>query len=105
MANATWKDHERRTARALGGVRLTPTGKAQPDVVTDWLTIECKHRAELPAWLLNAVNQARRFADAQRLGIVVLHGKGRRDSLVVLSLADFREWFGELGSVADVPGE
>jgi hypothetical protein len=103
MPNATWKDVERRTAKALGGIRVGPVGYQSPDVLTDWLAIECKHRQTLPRWLLDAVNKIRWQAKPHRLGIVVVHGKGQRDSLVVMSLADFREWFADLGSIANIP--
>lgn len=91
---AAWKAHERRTAAALGGVRLGATGAANPDVVTDWLAVECKHRARLPAWLVSALAKVRGQARAEQLGIVVLHQSGARDALVVLSLKDFQDWFG-----------
>lgn len=91
--NATWKQHERRTARALGGLRTGPTGKAGPDVVTPWLAVECKHRAALPAWLTGALARIRSQAGGARLGVVVLHEKGARDSIVCMSLRDFRDWF------------
>ena len=91
--SATWKQVERRTATALGGRRLGATGAANPDVLTSWAAIECKHRQTLPRWLTGALAKVREQAGADRLGIVVLHEARRHDSLVVLSLADFRAWF------------
>lgn len=98
MPNATWKQHERRTARALGGVRLGPTGTATPDVVTPWLAVECKHRRQLPGWIAGALAKVRGQAGVDRLGVVVAHEHGGRDSWVILSLADFRAWFGSEGA-------
>ena len=95
--SATWKAVERRTAAALGGRRLGATGAANPDVLAPGLAIECKHRQRLPAWLVGALKQIREQAQPGELGLVVLHESGAHDSLVVLSLADFRErWGGDL---------
>lgn len=89
-----WKDHERRIAAALGGQRLGATGASNPDVLTGWLAVECKHRAKLPDWLTGALGKVRVQAGQDRLGVVVLHQAGARDSVVMLSLKDFRDWFG-----------
>lgn len=99
MANATWKQHERRVAQALGGRRIGPTGRQGPDVDAGWLVAECKHRAALPAWIATALARVRGQAGPQRLGVVVAHERGARDSWVIVSLADWRDWFGS------VPGE
>lgn len=99
MSNA-WKAHERRTARALGGQRAGATGKGGEDVVgVPWLTIECKERQHLPAWLTGAMRQAVGYAaqkPSDTLPIVVLHEKGKRsdDDLVVMRRQDFIEWYG-----------
>ncbi len=84
-----WKDHERRTAAALGGRRLGATGAANEDVAVPGLAVECKHRESLPAWLTGALSKVRQQAGPDRVGVVVLHEKGKRDSLVVLALSDF----------------
>lgn len=91
---ATWKDHEKRTAATLGGQRLGATGASNPDVLTAWLAVECKHRAKLPDWMTGALSKVRLQAGGERLGVVVLHQSGSRDSVVMLSLKDFRDWFG-----------
>jgi len=50
---------------------------------------------------VGALKQIREQAQPGELGLVVLHESGARDSLVVLSLADFRErWGGDLAEVA-----
>ena len=97
MADATWKQNERRVAKKLGGRRIGNTGKPTPDVITGWLAVEVKHRGRLPVWLKDALAQAKRNAGEGRLPLVVLHEKYARDSLVVLTLSDFADWFGWAG--------
>ena len=89
-----YKQTERRVARVLGGRRTGHTGKA--DVTAGWLVAECKHRKKLPAWLKDAIAQAKRNAGVSQLGVVVLHEHGQRGDrdIVCLSLADWLEWFG-----------
>lgn len=92
-----WKEAERRVARKLGGVRTGNRGIASADVTSEWLSIEVKYRAKLPAWLERAMAQAENAASEGQLPLVVLHRKGQRsdNDLVVLRLGDFTEWFGE----------
>jgi hypothetical protein len=99
MPDRAWKQTERRTAAILGGRRVPTTGRQRgdaPDVEHPWLSVECKHRKRLPAWLLDAMDQARAAARSDQLPCTVLHEAGRRhaDSLVLVRLADFVEWFG-----------
>jgi hypothetical protein len=93
---ATWKAHERRTAAALGAVRVGNTGAASPDARSEWLVIECKSRAALPAWIKDAMQQAEAGAGEYQLPIVVLHELGGRalDDLVILRRSEFEAWFG-----------
>ena len=90
-----FKATERVIAKRLGGERHGHLGGA--DVITDWLSVECKHRKALPQWLKDALEQARRNAWGDKLPLVVLHEHGERhdDDLVLLSLADFERWFGK----------
>lgn len=93
---AAWKDLERRVAKLLGGVRAGCTGKQNADVlVGDWLAVECKYRTKLPVWLSGALGQVEKCAGG-RLPIVVLFERGRRtsDSLVLMRLSAFEDWFG-----------
>ncbi len=85
----TWKHTERAIAKRLNGRRLGVTGGATPDVITDLLAVEVKHRKALPEWLKDALTQAERNAD-NRLPLVVLHEAGKRhaDDLVLLRLQD-----------------
>lgn len=99
MSEKTWKSIERRVAAVLGAVRVPVTGRARgsaPDASHPWLAIEIKHRKEVPAWLLDAVDQARASARGEQLPVAVIHPAGRRitDSLVVIRLGDFADWFG-----------
>lgn len=95
----TWKHTERRVAKALGGQRVGNRGTNTEDVSHDWLSVECKHRKEIPAWIKLAMWQARTNAAADKLPVVVLHEAGQRHSenLVVIRMADFQEWFGGNG--------
>ena len=67
----TWKDAERATAAAVGGIRVGNTGGRAADVLSDDLAIEVKTRAVLPGWLTRAVRQAQEAAGG-RLPLVVL---------------------------------
>lgn len=92
-----WKRTERAIARRLGGQRVGVTGRSTADVVTDWLSIEVKHRKELPGWLKDAFGQASIGAGG-RLPIVILHENGQRfsDAIVMMRMADFEDWFGKI---------
>ena len=97
MPDATWKQCERAIAARLGGKRTGPSGRAGPDVTSSWLAVEVKTRRRLPAWLLDALQQARAGCSETRLPLVILHQVGSRhgDDLVLLSLGDFESWFGD----------
>ncbi|GAP11852.1 hypothetical protein BECAL_03046 [Bellilinea caldifistulae] len=85
----TWKHTERAIAKRLNGRRLGATGGATPDVITDRLAVEVKHRKELPGWLKDALAQAVHNA-GERLPQVVLHEAGKRhaDDLILLRMQD-----------------
>lgn len=100
MSDTAWKATERRIAALLGGRRVPVTGRGRgdaPDVQHAWLSIECKHRASVPAWLTDALAQARAAARPDQLPVAVVHQAGDRHdrALVVLTLADFVAWFGD----------
>ncbi len=90
-----FKGTERAIAARLGGQRLGHLGGA--DVVTDWLSVECKHRQTVPAWLKEALAQSRRNAGVSQLSVAIIHEEGQRHDgdLVVMTLADFQDWFGD----------
>lgn len=95
----TFKGVERALAKRLNGQRTGHTGGA--DVVTDWLCVEVKSRATLPQWVRDAIGQAKRNAEIEQLPVAILHQTGQRHDgdLVVMTLADFENWFG-----GDSPG-
>jgi len=96
---ASWKHAERQIAKRLGGRRVPVTGRAgQPDIAHPWLSLEVKHRRRLPQWLTMALAQAEQAAAPGQLPLVVLHEAGTRygQSLVLLRLAGFEEWFGSI---------
>ncbi len=68
MGDKRWKVTERRIAALLGGRRVPVSGRGrgdQPDIVHPWLSLEVKDCATLPAWLLDALDQAERSARNQ----------------------------------------
>lgn len=91
--NDTWKAVERAVAAALGGRRISnhALGLETPDVETDRVSVEVKHRKTLPMWLCDAMRQARDNATPGKLPVVVLHQAGQRHSndIVCVRLADF----------------
>ncbi len=98
MSEARWKATERRVATELNGRRIPVSGRAgRPDVDHRWLAPEVKSRKELPGWLLEAMRQAQGSAGPSQLPVVILHRVGDRyqHGLVVLTMQDFRDWFGD----------
>ncbi len=98
-----WKACERKIAEILGGVRVPVTGRqrgATPDVEHPVLSIEVKSRKSLPAWLLDALEQAQAASTDGRLPVAVLHQDRQQyaDALVVVKLEDFVKLVREVGS-------
>jgi hypothetical protein len=93
MASSRWKRQEREIAAALGTRRLPNTGASQADVRCPGWALQIKTRKDLPAWLIEAVDQAQRDAgDDERAAVVLSHvsqGKKAR-RLVVLSFDDWQ---------------
>ena len=95
-----WKACERRVAELLGGKRVPVSGRTRgdcPDVEHPTLSIECKSRKKLPAWIEGAMSQAEASAKNGRLPVAVLHQDDHkyRDSFVVLRLRDFARYLKE----------
>jgi len=91
--HAPWKRAESAVAARLGGERIPVSGRGRgdaPDVAHPRLSVEVKHRAALPGWLVDAMRQAKAASRDGRTPLVVLHPKGgrHRDDLCVLALAD-----------------
>ena len=98
MTDKTWKATERKLASRLGGKRVPITGRIRgsaPDIEHSWLSLEVKHRKQLPAWIYDAIDQAVKSNTGEQLPTVILHECGKRhdDDLVVLRLQDFEKWF------------
>lgn len=91
---AAWKATERAVARWVGGKRTGHLGGQ--DVDAGWLSVECKHKREMPKWIQKALVQSRRLAKPEQLAVVVIHGHGtpHSEDLVVIQMSDFVEWFG-----------
>jgi len=99
VTDRAWKRNERAIAGVLGGQRVPISGRQRgdaPDIAHPWLSIEAKHRRQLPAWIEDAMAQASAAARSDQLPIAVLHAKGRRHvhDLVVVRLGDWLDWFG-----------
>ena len=93
MSRETWKATERTIAGRLGGQRVPVSGRSRgdaPDIAHPRLSIECKHRKSLPAWLLEAMAQAVTCAGPDQIPVAILHEHGRRhdDDLCLIRLAD-----------------
>ncbi len=89
-----WKACERKVVEILGGIRVPVSGRQRgstPDIEHPALSIEVKSRKTLPAWLLDALEQAQAASEDGRLPVAVLHQdrKPYRDALVVVRLEDF----------------
>ncbi len=101
-----WKRDESEIARLLGGERVPVTGRQrgyQPDVQHPWLAIEVKSFSALPQRVADAMDQAEKAAayakrreQRDKLPVAVIHGRSshRANSLVVMRLDDFLDWFG-----------
>lgn len=106
IMDKAWKKTERMIASRLKGRRVPVTGRQRgdaPDVAHDWLSIECKHRQEIPHWLREALAQATASAaGTDKLPVAIIHESGKRhdSDLVVMTLAQFESWFGQAGAPA-----
>ena len=91
-----FKGTERAIAKRLGGDRVGHLGGADV-TIGGWLSVECKHRRTVPAWLKNALAQSRRNAGVSQLAVAIIHEEGQRHDgdLVLMTLADFESWFGD----------
>lgn len=93
-SNAVWKSAERQVCKRLGLRRTGHLGAA--DGTGEWLSVEVKHRKQLPAWLHSAMVQAARYAGPGQLPIVALHELRQPydDAYIVIRLKDFADFFG-----------
>ena len=93
-----WKAKETRIARKYFGVERNPIdGSHQADCENDWLVVEMFNH-KFPSYLVRELEQAISCNPnpEKKLSIVVWSEKGKKDedSLVVMRLTDFVDWFG-----------
>ena len=69
-------------------------GTGKPDVTSDWLVVEVKHRKSRPRWIADDLAKARTKAKDNQLGIVLLHQRYKHDDVIMLSRKDVDDWFG-----------
>ncbi len=105
MGNTFWKSTEREVAKMFGTTRIgTREGGPAPDFENDWIVGEvCTH--DYPEWILKELAQAeRRKTDRDKLRLLVIHAKQGKlnDSLVVMRLGQFRDWFLNEGKVVEL---
>lgn len=102
--SSVWKQAERETGSLLGGKRVPVTGRSRgdaPDVEHPILSIEQKHRATIPKWLEEAMEQADAAnKNGDKTPIAVIHKKRQRydESLVVIRIKDFIKLTGIKGT-------
>jgi hypothetical protein len=92
-----WKQAERRIADILSGQRVPVSGRTRgdrPDIKHPTLSVEVKSRKSLPAWIENAMQQAKAASKNGELPVAVLHQDGERytDALVIIRLKDFADY-------------
>lgn len=87
-----WKNHERKTAAALGGKRISrgmDFSLSAPDIEHPLLSVECKHRQKISGFLKDGLKQAERYYP-EKIPVLVLKEKHMRGELVVIRLSDFK---------------
>ena len=101
MSEPAWKVFERRISKYFGGVRRGSTtsqnGSGKSDIIAVGWAIECKLLTR-PGYqdLLNAARQAEANAETpEEIPICIVKRKGDldKDSLVVMRLERFKEFF------------
>jgi len=88
-----WKMHEKRTAEALGGKRVSRGanfGESMPDVEHESLSIECKYRKKISSFLKDGLTQAQKY-DPRKIPVLCLKQRGMRGALVVMKIEDFKK--------------
>ena len=97
MPKSNWKQTEREIVRLAGGERTGPQGRHLPDgtEATYPLSLEVKHRENIPQWLIDAVDQSETEAYTNGfLPVVILHPKGwgYTDSIVLCRYGKLLKW-------------
>src|SRR3990170_4131475 len=97
MSN-TWKNLERKAARALNGKRNSrgnDFGLSIPDVEHPLLSIECKYRKKISSFLKDGLRQAEKY-HPEKIPALILKEKNMRGELVVIRLSDFQNLFEQI---------
>lgn len=93
--NEAWKSAERVICRYLGCERQRQDGTSSADCYCPdgKISVQVKHRENLPQWLLDMVVQTLGQAHSSQFPLLVLHPKGEshENSLVILRLKEARE--------------
>ena len=101
---AKWRgsNFERRIAKLIKGV-VVGSSKAvkvndryisvdcqqPPDVINEWLSVECKYYKHLPAWLIKVMAQAIHNAPAGLIPVAWVGDRKERNRFVIMSEQDF----------------
>jgi len=96
MSDKAWKACERRIAKYIGGERVPVSGRARgyaPDIEHDFLSVEVKYRAKIPAWIHDAMNQAEASRTDEKVSCVIVCEKWQSagDSYIFFRLEDARD--------------
>ena len=93
MPDQAWKVYERFICRLFGGERDWSVPEECKN--TGIFAPEAKYRKKIPTWLEDMVTQAENQARDDQLPLVVLteHQRRRMQSLVIIRLQDFVDWF------------
>ena len=97
---SAWKALELRVAKALGGSRTGPAGKAVSDIVgTPW-AVECKRSKQSfrVAWIEQAVAQGRR---ERKPWLLVVARHNDRNPICVMEFSEFLTLAREAGRIDD----
>lgn len=101
---SNWKRHERLTAKALGGKRVSRGNnfsQSLPDIEHPLLSIECKYRKKISSFLKDGIIQAKRY-NPDKIPCLVLKERGMRGGLILLRLSDFQDLFGSITKKGDM---
>ena len=102
-----WKDHERRTCRALGGQRAGPIGAAVSDCIGVPYSVEIKRSSRpgppvLSKWIEQARDQGRREG---KPWLCVVAGHNDRRPVVCLDFGVFVELARRAGDIPTIAEE
>ena len=95
----TWKKFERWVGTFLSelgdqALRVPVTGRTRgdsPDVTSNYLSIECKYRKQIPLWIKDAMAQAVASSRGGKTPVVLLKEKGSKfeETLIIFRAKDF----------------